>query len=69
MFKITILQTLPRVINNSTLVTMVTGKLQATLIIVFTKAIQNIANIIIRLIFISGHKLLLKTHRIIDLKT
>lgn len=48
---------------------MVTGKLQATLIIVFTKAIQNIANIIIRLIFISGHKLLLKTHRIIDLKT
>lgn len=48
---------------------MVTGKLQATLIIVFTKAIQNIANIIIRLIFILGHKLLLKTHRIIDLET
>lgn len=48
---------------------MVTGKLQATLIIVFTKAIQNISNIIIRLIFIPGNKLLLKTHRIIDLET
>ena len=69
MFKITMLQTLPRDINNSTLVTMVTGKLQAALIIVFTKAIQNIPNIIIGLIFIPGHKLLLKTHRIIDLET
>lgn len=35
----------------------------------FYKKIQNIVNIGIRLIFIPGHKLLLKTHCFIDLET